>query len=98
MLMEHQVASLEGKYAPRSGVITKEVAQEMVLVDLKRSLYHGLNTVGVQIWKRLDGQKPLSEIVADMQAIHADVEPTTIEGDTLALLQALIDNELVVTH
>ncbi len=90
-------ASLEGKYVPRGKqVLTKEVNSEMVLVDMQRGVYHGLNAVGVQVWKQLDGSHTLEEVVSGLHSQYPDVERTTIEADVLSLLQSLLDNELVV--
>lgn len=90
-------ASLEGKYMPRGKqVLTKEVNSEMVLVDMQRGVYHGLNAVGVQVWKELDGKQSLNEVVATIHSRYPDIERTTIEADVLSLLQSLLDNELVV--
>lgn len=90
-------ASLDGKYKPRGKqVLTKEVNSEMVLVDMQRGVYHGLNAVGVQVWKQLDGTTTLNDVVAGLHSQYPDVERTTIEADVLSLLQSLLDNELVV--
>ena len=94
-----QRVTLEGPYAPRgTHVLTKEVNDEMVLVDLQRGVYHGLNAVGVQIWRLLDGTRSLEEIVSAIHAEYPDVERAVIEQDTLLLVQAMVDNELVVTR
>ena len=94
-----QSVTLEGCYAPRSAhILTKEVNEEMVLVDMKRGVYHGLNAVGVQIWRLLDGTRTLDEIVTTIHDQYADVDRAVIEGDTLSLVQALVDNELVVAR
>lgn len=92
-------ASLTGRYAPREGsVLTKQVAQEMVIVDMQRGVYHGLNPVGVFIWEQLDGTRPLSEIADELATHYPKVDKATIEADTLSLVQALLDHELVTAH
>ncbi len=91
--------SLDGKYAPRdSGVLTKQVADEMVIVDMQKGIYHGLNPVGALIWDELDGEQSLSDIATGLMEQYPDVERATIEADMLALMQALLDNDLVVTR
>lgn len=92
-------ATLEGRYAPRdSSILTRQVGDELVLVDMRRGIYHGLNAVGVQIWERLDGEQPLGQVADELAAQYDGVERETIAADTLALIQALLDNELVVAR
>ncbi|MGB0387105.1 MAG: PqqD family protein [Ardenticatenaceae bacterium] len=95
--MSSQQAELSGRYAQRkSGVLTKQVSKEMVIVDIKQGIYHGLNTIGVQIWEQLDGKRSLSQIADDLVEWYPEVERARIEADTLTLIQALLDNDLVV--
>lgn len=94
-----QVVSLEGRYAPRKeGVVAREVAGEMVIVDMQSGMYHGLNPVGVMIWEALDGDRTLGDITTMLAGEFPEVSADTIEADTLSLLQALLDHELVVAH
>jgi hypothetical protein len=90
-------ATLEGRYTPRNGqVLTKEVNSEMVLVDMQRGVYHGLNAVGVEVWKQLDGRNTLADVIDNLHRHYPDVDRATIEADVLSLLQSLLDNELVL--
>lgn len=92
-------AMLEGRYAPRDGsVLSREVAEELVIVDMQKGLYHGLNKVGAEIWQAMDGERTLAEITDVLTARYPDVERATLEADALALTQALLDNELVVAR
>lgn len=92
-------ASLEGRYVPRNKqILTKEVNSEMVLVDMQRGVYHGLNAVGVEVWKQLDSSKTLGDIVATVQKDYEHVDSAIIEADVLSLVQALLDNELIIAN
>jgi hypothetical protein len=90
---------LDGVYTPRDEAIRiNPVGDELVLADMQRGVYHGLNAIGAQIWQRLDGSRTLEQIVAEIASDYPDVERATIEADTLALAQDLLDNELVVAR
>jgi hypothetical protein len=92
-------ASLDGRYAPRhKQILTKEVNSEMVLVDMQRGVYHGLNVVGVEVWKLLDGSHTLGDIVSTLQKSYSHIDSAIIEADVLSLVQALLDNELVIAQ
>lgn len=95
--MSVQQVSLNDRYTrQKSGVLTKQVSDEIVIIDMKKGIYHGLNPVGVEIWQRLDGKNSLGWIV-DQLAASYDVDKHIIEADTLSLVQVLLDNELVKT-
>ncbi len=94
--MSAQQVSLNECYArQKSGVLTKHVSDEMVIIDMKNGIYHGLNPVGVQIWQNLDGKNSLNQIVEQLSASYDGVDKAIIEADTLSLVQVLLDNELV---
>ena len=97
--MSNQQALLNVRYArQKNGVLTRHVSDEMVIVDMKRGIYHGLNTVGVKIWEQLNGKRKLSKIVDNLLKSYPEVERGMIEADTLSLVQVLLDNELVVAR
>ena len=91
-----QVSLNECYTQQKKGVLTKQVSDEVVIIDMKKGIYHGLNPVGVQIWQQLDGQHRLSQIVEQVAASYAEVDKRVIETDTLSLVQVLLDNELVL--
>ena len=39
----------------------------------------GTNPVGVEVWKRMDGQRSLAEIVAEVKTVFEDVPDTAIQ-------------------
>lgn len=97
--MNTRPVSLDGCYAPRDQqVLTRQVAEDMVLVDVHNGVYHGLNALAAEIWQRLDGERPVREIVDTLTSLYPEVDGATIEADTLALVQSLLDNDLVVAR
>jgi len=48
----------------------------------------GINPVGVEVWKRLDGQRTLAEIVAEVGALFDEV-PDTVLDEMSAFLDDL---------
>jgi hypothetical protein len=95
-MSKHKI-SLDGCYTiEASGVLTKLVSNEMVIVDMRRGIYHGLNTVGVYIWEELKNKPILRQVANDLTELYADVDREIIEADMLKLVQELLDNDLVV--
>jgi hypothetical protein len=80
-------------------VVTKDqvscdLSGEAAILNLKTSVYFGLNTVGASIWKLIQEPRKVSEI-RDAIVEEYDVEPGLCEADLLALLQELLDKELI---
>ena len=95
--MSNHKVSLDGCYTIQaSGVLSKEVSNEMVIVDMRRGIYHGLNAVGVYIWEALKNKPTLGQIANELTEVYPDIEREMIEADMLRLVQELLDNDLVV--
>ena len=42
----------------------------------------GINPVGVEVWKRMDGKRTLAEIIAEIRELFDDVSDTVLEEMT----------------
>lgn len=54
----------------------------------------GINPVGVEVWKRMDGRRSLEEIVAEVENEFADVPETVLEEMT-TFVDQLAENGFV---
>lgn len=86
---------LDQYYVPNEGIVSRVTNDEMVLVDLGEGIYHGLNPVGAEVWQRLDGERTLQQVVNEIGTIYPEAAPDVVQADVIALMQALLDNELV---
>ncbi|HYH37821.1 MAG TPA: PqqD family peptide modification chaperone [Azospirillum sp.] len=75
-------------------VLATEVDGEMVMMDIEKGVYFGLDAVGTDIWKRLEAPVTAAEL-AEGLSLDYDADPATIERDVLALLTAMADQGLV---
>lgn len=86
------------KYAlPRQKqtILWRELAGEAVLLDPALGCSYTLNPVGTLIWKMLDGQQTLENIVAVLCDSY-EVEPEQAHQDIERLLADLRANQLVI--
>ena len=92
---------LDAAYRPSDDVVAREIEGELIIIpitsgigDLEDELYT-LNETGKAVWKRLDGQKPLSDIIADL---GSEFEATggEIGEDVLGLLRELLKRKIIV--
>lgn len=80
---------------PAADVISRKVGDELVLLDLQRGVYFGLDEVGSRAWTLMaEGSTP-SEIVAALAAEY-DAAPEQIDADLRRLFRELEDEGLIV--
>jgi len=68
-----------------------------VLLHLRTGAYHGINSVGLMIWDRLDGERTVDQITAEIRERVADPPPRLSE-DVSAFLASAIARDLVSTE
>jgi hypothetical protein len=84
-----------GRLRPHQGVYVREFDGEMVVLDLERGEYFGLDELGCVAWKALaDGDSP--QEIADRIAPDHDVPPERLLGDLVALADELVARGLAV--
>lgn len=88
-------------YGPSEDVVAREIEGEIILVplvsgmgDMEDELY-SLNETGRAIWRRLDGLKPLAEVVADLAAEY-EADPAILKRDVAGLIAELLKRKMVV--
>lgn len=74
--------------------ISSDLGEEVVILNLKDGVYHGLDSVGARIWNLLQESKSINDIL-NILLEEYDVEPERCERDLLALLEKLEQNGLI---
>jgi hypothetical protein len=74
--------------------VSCDLAGEAAILNLKNSVYYGLDTVGARIWTLV--QEPITVgAVRDAMLREYDVEPERCERDLIDLLQMLAAEGLI---
>jgi coenzyme PQQ synthesis protein D (PqqD) len=89
--------SLDSVVCPAKDLVFSNVAEEVVILDLKSGVYHGLEEVGARAWELMAEQRPVRE-VRDRLLDEYDVEPQQCESDLLRLIEELKSHGLVEVH
>jgi len=76
------------------GVAWRRVVDDMVLLDVERSVYHGLNQTGALVWKGLAEQSTVGELVDPVDRAYPD-HAGVAARDVPAFLGALLHSGLV---
>jgi hypothetical protein len=84
---------LEVRYAQDSNVVAREIANEQILVPIRKqtadmAAIYVLNETGARIWQLLDGQRSLADI-SDLLVQEYDVQPDAFEHDLLEIIGQL---------
>jgi hypothetical protein len=79
-------------YGPSSDIVAREIDGEVLIIplisgmgDIEDELY-SLNETGKVIWKLLDGERSVQQIIDQLIAGH-DGDPALIKEDVFGLLQ-----------
>jgi len=86
--------SLDDVVTVSPDVVSREVAGELVLLDLESATYFGLNEVGSRVWSVLS-ELGSPRLVCDAVARDYAVPRAQLERDVLALVQELRAKGLV---
>lgn len=71
-----------------------DLADESAILNLKNTVYYGLDPVGTRIWHMLQQPTKVSEL-RDRLLDEYDVEAEQCERDLLGLLEAMRDEGLI---
>jgi hypothetical protein len=75
-------------------VLTQEVSGEMILLDLSKEQYLGLNDVGTKVWQLLQEGKNL-EMVFETLLEEYDVDAELLKSDLNQLISDMHEAEVV---
>lgn len=77
-----------------ANVFAREFDGELVIVDLEKGDYFGLDAVGARAWQGLSAGRSPREIAAEMVS-EFDVEPQRLVADLVTLTRELAERRLV---
>lgn len=75
------------------GLLAADVDGEVVMMDVEKGVYYGLDAIGSDVWKRLEAPISAAELAAEL-AKDYDADVATIEADVLALFNRLVEQGL----
>ena len=88
-------------YIPSEEVVAREIEGEMIIVPLTAGIGDAddelftLNDTGKAIWKQLDGQRSLKNIVENLSS-EFESQPGEIERDVTGLVEELLKRKMLV--
>jgi hypothetical protein len=92
---------LDKAYGPSEDVVVREIEGEIVIVplasgigDLEDELFT-LNETARAVWDRIDGSRPLAEVVRDLTDAY-EAPDGLVASDVVGFLQELYDRRMIV--
>lgn len=74
--------------------LSAEIDDEAVLMAVEQGNYYGLDAIGTDIWRRLDGQVVVADLCAALGEEY-EADSDTIHRDVMALLEQLAAEGLI---
>lgn len=82
----------------RSDLLSSELsATELVMMNLDRGFYYGMEETAKAIWERLAEPRTVGDLCADLLARY-DIDQANCERDVLAFLGELLKEDLIHVH
>ena len=93
--MSNELAvSLGSTVAVAKDQVSGELAGEVVILNLKAGMYHGLDQTGARVWQLVQEPRRVAEI-RDTLLAEYDVEPHICENDLLQFLSEMANHGLL---
>lgn len=87
---------LDSTVVRSSDVLASSMGEELVMVDLDSGSYFGLDSIGAEIWARLEKPVLVSALCEELER-EFEVDPATCTGDVLSLLNRMAEEGLLRT-
>ena len=71
-----------------------DLGEEVAILNLANGVYYSLNPVGARIWNLIQEPRSVRDVCKTLVAQY-DVDTDRCEQDAIALLQQLVENDLV---
>jgi hypothetical protein len=93
-MTENQILSFASMVSRSGDHLAANIDDELVLMDVEQGNYYGLNSIGADIWQRLEGEVVVSELCAAL-SVEYDADIDTISREVLVLLERLAEEGLI---
>lgn len=77
-----------------SELLSSEIDNEIVMMNVENGKYYGLNTIGSEIWKLLSSPKKVDEIYSYLLSIY-NVEKSICKNEVTQFLNHLVKENLI---
>jgi len=95
MISTPQTISLENTVAWSGKQLAAEIHNEVVLMDVERGCYYGLDEIGSEIWRAVENPLAVHSLCQSLTKKYK-ADPAIVASDVLTLLNNMYARELIV--
>lgn len=77
--------------------IISHIGDEVVMMDVNKGVYIGMNNVGSNIWMMLTEALVVKDIVSSLTKLY-DVDPVQCEAETITYLQQMLEQDMLIVR
>ena len=85
---------LSTKVVASSEMLTSNMVDEAIVLNLPKGMYYGLNTVGLRTWQLIQQPQRISDVYSILLDEY-DAEPAQCQQDLLDFLHDLYEQKLI---
>ncbi len=86
--------SLEDTIAYADNIIVDNFDDEIMMMNIKREKYYGLDPVGSEIWKRISSPVTVEKLISVLTEEYGG-EEETIKNDVIPFLNRLLEEGMI---
>lgn len=96
--MSNESVSLNTVVVAREDLLSSNLSdEELVMMDIDRGYYYGLENVAKAIWELLVQPRSI-QFICENIVEEFDAEPDMVREDTLRFVGEMLDEKLIVIH
>jgi len=88
--------TLNDRVGRLEGFLKASVGDNLVLLDMDKGVYVGLDAIGARIWDRIETPAVVADVCDELTGEYA-AEPDVIQADVLKFLNQLSDQKMITT-
>jgi hypothetical protein len=93
--MSGQTLDQSATIVASSEQVSCELAEEVVILNLRNGEYYGLNEVGAKIWNLIQEPRTLDSVVENIMRDYPEVDSEQCAADVREIVEQFIEADLV---
>lgn len=89
------MANKHPSYTQNKDIIGSPIDDEMVMMDVDKGSYFGLNSMGSEIWNLIEEPKTIQQLVNTLTDEY-EISQNECETEVTKFIEALVDVNLVI--
>lgn len=93
--LKYKMAKKHSSYTQNKDIIGSPIDDEMVMMDVDKGSYFGLNSMGSEIWNSIEEPKTIQELVDELIKEY-EISEDECKTEVTKFIDALVDVNLII--